>query len=166
MKLFLLLCSCLMSQGAWAQDDNALAQSFKVPVEEVQAIAQKGIPDAEVGQVLLQAARAGVVPDVIVALRQTGWSWDSIRLAVGNPGGLTKMVAAAAAAQMPSYGYAAYGYGDFLGMGYGMGGYSGIAGLGMPSLGMGCCWSGYFQNPLFGLTCQNLSVDIRPGRFF
>jgi hypothetical protein len=65
-------------------DDSALyaglAQHYGVPVSEVAAIHQAGIPVSEVPVVLLVAAHAHVAPDEVVGLRRSGMTWMDVTL--------------------------------------------------------------------------------------
>ncbi len=66
---------------------RAVALHFEVPLEEVQVLADWGLPMEEVPVVLLMAERSGVASDAIIALRRGGASWMSLAQRYGLDAG-------------------------------------------------------------------------------
>jgi len=57
---------------------GAVADYFRVPPEEVAILGEWNMSPEEVPVVLFVAGRAGVPPDVVVAIRQDGSSWSEV----------------------------------------------------------------------------------------
>ena len=63
------------NEGAYFR---AVADYFRVPPEEVAILGEWNVSTEEVPVVLFVAGRAGVPPDVVVAIRQDGSSWSEV----------------------------------------------------------------------------------------
>ena len=63
-----------------AQDTylQAVAEHYRVSVDEVKVLASWGLPVAEIPVVLFIAGRGGVSPDAVIALRRSGRSWSEL----------------------------------------------------------------------------------------
>ncbi len=57
---------------------QAVAEHFRVPTDEVRVLASWGRPPSDIPVVLFVAARGGVSPDAVMALRNAGRGWAEI----------------------------------------------------------------------------------------
>lgn len=67
--------------AAQGSDDaylQAVGEHFRVPLDEVRVLASWGRPVSDVPVVLFVAARGGVSPDAVMALRNAGRGWAEI----------------------------------------------------------------------------------------
>jgi hypothetical protein len=64
------------AKASTLQED--LAIRYNVPLSEVVWVRKQGIPESELAMVFFVAARARVVPGVVVQLRLSGWDWSDI----------------------------------------------------------------------------------------
>jgi hypothetical protein len=81
----LLLAACVATStdlraqdAAHAQYFRAVASYFSLPAEEVAILSDWGIPADEIPVVLFVARRSGVSPEAVVALRESGQSWQAL----------------------------------------------------------------------------------------
>lgn len=58
--------------------DLDLSRRYSVPVTEVQWVRRQGVADADLPMVFFIAAKASVLPGVVVDLRLKGWAWPDI----------------------------------------------------------------------------------------
>jgi hypothetical protein len=84
--LFVLTACALMAGDVTAQAGSehedayfrAVAEFFRLPAPEIAILRDWGIPADEVPVVLFVANRAGVSPEALVALRESGQRWESL----------------------------------------------------------------------------------------
>lgn len=91
----------------------AVAEHFQVPASEVVILSQSRIAPAEIPVVLFVAARAGVSPDALLALRRTGRPWADLASRYGlNAGNFHVELGGPAPAGVLTAAYEAFGSRD------------------------------------------------------